>query len=382
MTSLAITLPLSLFLAFNSKYFNTDLSIAIPIIICVLYVITIIFLLLASFSDPGIIQRYPLKGNLMNERKDVKINQLGIIRTYKFCGTCSIIRPIRSTHCGDCNNCVERFDHHCPWIGNCAGKRNYKYFYIFIVLLNILIIFTGIMSIVYIAVYLNDKKSEEGISKALCKCIISLFSLIYCILALIFTMGLLIYHSKLIANNITTKEELKHFFINPFGNPFKRNLWENICRVLNPSQNKKSILQILQSKKVSQVVPLSTEEKKILNTNEEEGGEESIKKIHIEDIKIEMEKKSEIKNSSVHNYSNCSELSDKDTSRKIPKFHFQLEMNQLQKSKETGIDINSNDVREIGDKENLDTHQEFKIKRAENVNKSNAKIDNKELKKE
>ena len=158
MTSLAITLPLSLFLAFNSKYFNTDLSIAIPIIICVLYVITIIFLLLASFSDPGIIQRYPLKGNLMNERKDVKINQLGIIRTYKFCGTCSIIRPIRSTHCGDCNNCVERFDHHCPWIGNCAGKRNYKYFYIFIVLLNILIIFTGIMSIVYIAVYLTDKK--------------------------------------------------------------------------------------------------------------------------------------------------------------------------------------------------------------------------------
>ena len=99
-------------------------------------------------------------------------------------------------------------------------------------------------------------------------------------------------------------------------------------------------------------------------------------------IKIEIEKKSEINKSSVHNYSNCSELSDKDTSRKIPKFHFQLEMNQLQKSKETGIDINSNDVREIGDKENLDNHQEFKIKRAENVNKSNARIDNEELKRE
>lgn len=379
MTSLAITLPLSLFLAFNSKYFKTDLSVAIPIITCVLYVITLIFLLLASFSDPGIVQRYPLKGNLMNERKDIKINQLGIIRTYKYCGTCSIIRPTRSTHCGDCNNCVERFDHHCPWIGNCAGKRNYKYFYIFIVLLNILILFTGIMSIVYIAVYLNDKQSDEGVSKALCKCIISLFSIIYCILALIFTMGLLIYHSKLIANNITTKEELKQFFVNPFGNPFKRNLKENISRVLNPSLNKKSILQILQMKKESQVVPLPTEGKKILNANDEEG-EESLKNINLGDVKIEMVKQNETNKSNHQNYSNCSEISDKDSSRKVPKFHFQHEINPLQRSKETAIDINSNDIKEAVDKENLEDQQEPKIKRAENVNKNNLKANDKEIK--
>lgn len=57
---------------------------------------------------------------------------LDSIDSTALCPDCSIIRTSRSRHCSVCNHCVERFDHHCPWINNCVGVRNHNYFLLYI----------------------------------------------------------------------------------------------------------------------------------------------------------------------------------------------------------------------------------------------------------
>ena len=49
------------------------------------------------------------------------------------CVTCRIPRPVRSKHCSICGYCIAKMDHHCGWVNNCIGQKNYLLFLVFLV---------------------------------------------------------------------------------------------------------------------------------------------------------------------------------------------------------------------------------------------------------
>lgn len=115
-------------------YLWDNVSPILPCFIIYLFASTLTFLFFTTFTDPGIIPSKKILELTMgvvpeNFRADEKRNRRSGKARRKYCRTCEIYRPGRASHCNDCGNCVEVFDHHCPFVNNCIGKRNYKFIF-------------------------------------------------------------------------------------------------------------------------------------------------------------------------------------------------------------------------------------------------------------
>lgn len=151
-----------LFLNYSCPFLATRINPIIPIVGAVLYFFTMSSLLRTTFTDPGVIPRASYDEAAYIEKQIGKLiyirceqwNNISTIYRFtevpnslnsptyrppprtkevlvkgqtiklKYCFTCKIFRPPRASHCSQCDNCVERFDHHCPWVSRKKEKEN------------------------------------------------------------------------------------------------------------------------------------------------------------------------------------------------------------------------------------------------------------------
>eukprot|EP01057_Protomagalhaensia_wolfi_P001269 Protomagalhaensia_wolfi_Nauph_80__1268@NODE_174_length_3303_cov_68_900735_g131_i0_p3_GENE_NODE_174_length_3303_cov_68_900735_g131_i0NODE_174_length_3303_cov_68_900735_g131_i0_p3_ORF_typecomplete_len162_score18_18DHHC/PF01529_20/4_7e27_NODE_174_length_3303_cov_68_900735_g131_i026823167 len=87
-------------------------------------------------------------------------------------------KPDRSHYCKELGRTVLKMDHYCPWVRNCIGFYNYKYFHILLFYINIVLVLSLLNSIKFINLYLWDISVSWGnIYIAILTSMLSFFSL-------------------------------------------------------------------------------------------------------------------------------------------------------------------------------------------------------------
>ncbi|KAG0289624.1 palmitoyltransferase for Vac8p [Linnemannia gamsii] len=138
----------------------------------------------------------------------------------RWCDLCQIVKPDRCHHCKECDQCVLRMDHHCPWVNSCIGYNNLKFFYLFILYASLLAIWV-IGTTVPILVIAYSRCDQNNFFLAWMQldsaqhppeCVIDVQWAVITALSFfltVFIMPLTAAHTHYILNNRTTIESLQ-----------------------------------------------------------------------------------------------------------------------------------------------------------------------------
>jgi palmitoyltransferase ZDHHC9/14/18 len=169
-------------------------------------------------------------------QKYIEIAVNGALVRMKYCHSCSLFRPPRTSHCGKCGVCVERFDHHCPWVGKCIGKRNYNLFLLFITTLACTEAYIWAVCLANILIKVDTWGAERLVKEKIPEIVIGSYSFCVNSTQLFFFSGsLTLFHFLIISQNQTTYERLKKTWELRGQNPYDRGtFYENCGDVLAP----------------------------------------------------------------------------------------------------------------------------------------------------
>ncbi|XP_028680258.1 palmitoyltransferase ZDHHC8B [Erpetoichthys calabaricus] len=222
----------TLFFVFTCPWLTRAVSPLIPFYNGIVFLFVLANFSMATFMDPGIFPRADEDEDKEDDfraplYKNVEIK--GIQVRMKWCATCHFYRPPRCSHCSVCDNCVEDFDHHCPWVNNCIGRRNYRYFFLFLLSLSVHMVGVFAFGLIYILNHLERLGALHTTVTLVVMCVAGLF--------FIPVVGLTGFHMVLVARGRTTNEQVTGKFrggVNPFTRGCCGNIEYVLCSPLAP----------------------------------------------------------------------------------------------------------------------------------------------------
>ncbi|KAK9718894.1 DHHC palmitoyltransferase [Popillia japonica] len=145
----------------------------------------------------------------------------------RYCEKCRLIKPDRAHHCSVCGICILKMDHHCPWVNNCIGFTNYKFFVLFLGYALIYCIYVALTTMQYVIKLWHGGRFHI------------LFLFFVALMFAISLVSLFCYHCYLVLHNRTTLEAFRApiFITGPDKQGFNLGKMDNFREVFGIQPN-------------------------------------------------------------------------------------------------------------------------------------------------
>lgn len=98
-------------------------AIAIGVLFALVYTCLLALLIIIMWVDPSEFagaERKKVSPAAFDRQKHKHVIE------NQFCNICKSVVSLKAKHCRKCNKCVTDFDHHCVYLNNCIGQKNYR----------------------------------------------------------------------------------------------------------------------------------------------------------------------------------------------------------------------------------------------------------------